>query len=98
MLGFEKTLNLGGAALFVSAGGYHHHMAMNTWRSKGAGKRQLALGLGKVEIVLENQDQVQETNERLNYYQLNSTYESGVTKVEDPWGNTISLLAKPEAF
>jgi catechol 2,3-dioxygenase len=73
-------------------------MAMNTWRSKGAGKRQLALGLGKVEIVLENQDQVQETNERLNYYQLNSTYESGVTKVEDPWGNTISLLAKPEAF
>ncbi len=98
MLGFEKTLNWGGAALFVSAGGYHHHMAMNTWRSKGAGKRQLALGLGKVEIVLENQDQVQETKERLNYHQLNSTYESGVTKVEDPWGNTISLHAKTAAF
>jgi catechol 2,3-dioxygenase len=98
MLGFEKTLNLGGAALFVSAGGYHHHMAMNTWRSKGAGKRKLALGLGKVEILLENQDQVQETKERLDYYEQNSIFESGVTKVEDPWGNTISLLAKPEAF
>ena len=94
MLGFEKTLNWGGAALFVSAGGYHHHMAMNTWRSKGAGKRQLALGLGKVEIVLENQDQVLETKERLDYYQLNSTFDSGVTRVEDPWGNTISLQAK----
>ena len=94
MLGFEKTLNWGGAALFVSAGGYHHHMAMNTWRSKGAGKRQLALGLGKVEIVLENQDQVLETKERLDYYQLNSTFDSGVTRVEDPWGNTISLQVK----
>jgi catechol 2,3-dioxygenase len=94
MLGFEKTLNWGGAALFVSAGGYHHHMAMNTWRSKGAGKRQLALGLGKVEIVLENQDQVLETKDRLDYYHLNSTFDSGVTRVEDPWGNTISLQAK----
>jgi len=94
MLGFEKTLNWGGAALFVAAGGYHHHMAMNTWRSKGAGKRQLALGLGKVEIVLENQDQVLETKERLDYYQLNSTFDSGVTRVEDPWGNTISLQVK----
>jgi len=28
MLGFEKTLNWGGQPLFVSAGGYHHHMAM----------------------------------------------------------------------
>ncbi len=31
-LGFEVTLNWGGTALFVSAGGYHHHMAMNIWR------------------------------------------------------------------
>jgi len=61
MLGFERTMSWGDAAIFVSAGGYHHHMAMNTWRSKGAGKRQLALGLGKVEIVLDSQDQVLET-------------------------------------
>lgn len=91
MLGFEKTLNWGGAALFVSAGGYHHHMAMNTWRSKGAGKRQLALGLGNVEIVLESQDQVLETKERLAFYDLNSVFDSGITKVEDPWGNQISI-------
>jgi catechol 2,3-dioxygenase len=94
MLGFEKTLNWGGAALFVSAGGYHHHMAMNTWRSKGAGKRQLALGLGKVEIVLDNQDQVLETKERLNFYGLESNLDSGIARVEDPWGNVISLQSK----
>jgi len=97
MLGFEKTLNWGGAALFVSAGGYHHHMAMNTWRSKGAGKRQLALGLGKVEIVLETQDQVLETKERLHFYGLDSSFDSGIAKVEDPWGNIISLQSKTTA-
>lgn len=94
MLGFEKTLNWGGAALFVSAGGYHHHMAMNTWRSKGAGKRQLALGLGKVEIVLESQDQVLETKERLDFHRLDSQFESGTTIVEDPWGNHISISSR----
>lgn len=91
MLGFEKTLNWGGAALFVSAGGYHHHMAMNTWRSKGAGKRQLALGLGNVEIILDHKDQVQETKERLDYYKLDTSLDADVAKVEDPWGNIISL-------
>jgi catechol 2,3-dioxygenase len=45
-LGFQTTAELGSSALFVSAGGYHHHMAMNTWNSRGAGKRRLALGLG----------------------------------------------------
>jgi catechol 2,3-dioxygenase len=94
MLGFERTMNWGGSALFVSAGGYHHHMAMNTWRSKGAGKRQLALGLGKVEIVLESHDQVVETKERLDFYKLDTSLDANVAKVEDPWGNIISLQSK----
>ena len=91
MLGFEKTMNWGGQALFVSAGGYHHHMAMNTWRSKGAGRRQLALGLGKVEIKLPESGNVDEAKERLDFYGLESRSDSGLLMVEDPWGNTISL-------
>ena len=91
MLGFEKTLNWGNAALFVSAGGYHHHMAMNTWRSKGAGKRQLALGLGNVEIILENRDQILEVKDRLDFFKHNSTFDGQATQVEDPWGNLISI-------
>lgn len=91
MLGFEKTMNWGGQALFVSAGGYHHHMAMNTWRSKGAGKRQLALGLGNVEIKLENQDQLEATRDRLKFYELETKSEGNEVKVEDPWGNLITL-------
>src|SRR3712207_9140320 len=38
-LGFETTAELGGSALFVSAGGYHHHMAMNVWNSRSEERR-----------------------------------------------------------
>jgi catechol 2,3-dioxygenase len=35
VLGFELTQRLGGDAAFLSAGGYHHHIALNTWESLG---------------------------------------------------------------
>lgn len=35
VLGFEVTQRLGDQAVFLSAGGYHHHIALNTWESKG---------------------------------------------------------------
>lgn len=36
LLGFEITMMYGDQAAFVSAGGYHHHIGLNTWHSKGA--------------------------------------------------------------
>jgi catechol 2,3-dioxygenase len=35
VLGFELTGRLGNDAAFLSAGGYHHHIALNTWESRG---------------------------------------------------------------
>lgn len=35
VLGFEVTQRLGNAAAFLSAGGYHHHVGLNTWESRG---------------------------------------------------------------
>src|SRR6476660_591563 len=35
VLGFELTQRYGSEAAFVSAGGYHHHIGLNTWESKG---------------------------------------------------------------
>ncbi|HXV85122.1 MAG TPA: VOC family protein, partial [Gemmatimonadales bacterium] len=35
VLGFEVTQFYGTEAAFVSAGGYHHHIGLNTWESKG---------------------------------------------------------------
>src|SRR5579864_6124774 len=36
VLGFELQQRLGSQAAFISAGGYHHHIGLNTWESKGA--------------------------------------------------------------
>ncbi|HVA29870.1 MAG TPA: VOC family protein [Gaiellaceae bacterium] len=36
LLGFELTAQLGPAAAFLGAGGYHHHVGVNTWESRGA--------------------------------------------------------------
>jgi catechol 2,3-dioxygenase len=35
VLGFELTARLGPSAAFLSAGGYHHHLGLNTWQSRG---------------------------------------------------------------
>ena len=35
LLGFEVTQWYGEDAVFLSAGGYHHHIGLNTWKSKG---------------------------------------------------------------
>jgi catechol 2,3-dioxygenase len=35
ILGFELTQRMGNAAAFLSAGGYHHHIGLNTWESEG---------------------------------------------------------------
>jgi catechol 2,3-dioxygenase len=36
VLGFELMQRMGSGAAFVSAGGYHHHIGLNTWESRGA--------------------------------------------------------------
>jgi catechol 2,3-dioxygenase len=36
LLGFEVMQYYGDSAVFISAGGYHHHIGLNTWHSKGA--------------------------------------------------------------
>jgi catechol 2,3-dioxygenase len=35
VLGFDQIMRLGDQAAFVSAGGYHHHIGLNTWQSRG---------------------------------------------------------------
>ena len=35
VLGFDITLRMGDSAAFLSAGGYHHHIGLNTWESLG---------------------------------------------------------------
>ena len=92
-LGFETTLEYGPSALFVSAGGYHHHMAMNTWNSAGAGRRQQALGLGKVEIIVPSADDLGELGERMSHYRVPTRDDGRTLAFDDPWANLVEVRA-----
>lgn len=92
-LGFDSTIEIPGQALFVSAGGYHHHMAMNTWNSRGAGPRQLALGLGQVDIEVPTVDDVGELAERMRHYGIEARDDGQSVSFDDPWANLIRVRA-----
>jgi catechol 2,3-dioxygenase len=93
-LGFEQTHDYGGTALFVSAGGYHHHMGLNVWNSAGAGRRQRTLGLGQVDVVVPSHDALLETSERLVNFGRDVRHDGQTLFVDDPWGNLIRLTAE----
>jgi len=92
-LGFDLTTSFGGQAIFVSAGGYHHHMAMNVWRSAGAGRRMPALGLGQVDISLPNADELGATAERLQHHGVAVRDDGRTLELDDPWGTRIRLAS-----
>ncbi|MCS6556056.1 VOC family protein [Curtobacterium flaccumfaciens] len=89
-LGFETTAGFGDA-LFVSAGGYHHHMAMNTWNSRGAGRRQLALGLGLVRIEVPGADDLGALTERMRHGGVELADDGRTVAFDDPWANRIEV-------
>ena len=92
-LGFDLTTSFGGQAIFVSAGGYHHHMAMNVWRSGGAGRRMPALGLGQVDIVLPSVDELGATAERLQHHGVAVRNDGRTLELDDPWGTLLRLTS-----
>jgi catechol 2,3-dioxygenase len=91
-LGFEETATVPGA-LFVSAGGYHHHMAMNTWNSRGAGPRASSLGLGKVAITVPGADDVGALRERLARAGVAVRDDGATLRFDDPWRNLLEVRA-----
>ncbi|NLP84978.1 VOC family protein [Microbacterium sp. CFH 90308] len=88
-LGFDQTAALGNQALFVSAGGYHHHMAMNVWNSRGAGPRMPALGLGRIDLALPHADALGELGERLRHHGLQVRDDGRTLSFDDPWANLL---------
>lgn len=88
-LGFDSTAALGNTALFVSAGGYHHHMAMNVWNSRGAGPRMPALGLGRVDLALPGADDLGALSERLRHRGIPVRDDGQTVSFADPWNNAL---------
>jgi catechol 2,3-dioxygenase len=90
-LGFEATAEIPGSAVFVSAGGYHHHMAMNTWNSSGAGPRLPALGLAQVDIAVPSADDLGALGERMTHHGIQLRNDSDTLTFGDPWANQIRV-------
>ncbi|MGZ2225057.1 VOC family protein [Glutamicibacter nicotianae] len=90
-LGFDETTALGNQALFVSAGGYHHHMAMNVWNSRGAGPRKDTLGLGEVLINVPTEDEVGKLAERLAFAKVENHHTGAELRFKDPWNNELRV-------
>lgn len=90
VLGLDVIVDLG-TALFVSAGGYHHHLGMNTWRSAGAGPRAASLGLGDVRLHVPTRDDVEHLRERLRDHCHHTEDDGRVLRFKDPWDTLLTV-------
>jgi len=97
LLGFELMLTYGEDAAFISAGGYHHHIGLNTWYSKGGPPApQRAAGLFHTAILFPDRKDLAAALKRLldADYPLTGASDHGVSEalyLDDPDGNGVEL-------
>ena len=89
-LGFDVTVDSYLGALFVSAGGYHHHLGLNVWN--GAGRAPSAVGArGLAHFRLITGGDVGELAERLDSAGYEAELGSEHVQTADPAGNRILI-------
>jgi catechol 2,3-dioxygenase len=97
LLGFELTMMYGSQAAFISAGGYHHHIGLNTWHSKNAPPASKnGAGLFHTAILYPTRKDLAVIYDRLRkaYYPLTGASDHGVSEalyLDDPDGNGVEL-------
>jgi catechol 2,3-dioxygenase len=95
VLGFEVTVKGYAGALFVSAGGYHHHIGLNTWQSRGAGPPPPgAIGLRSFDVVLPDSGELERVLGRVTEAGVPVQRSDGVALMRDPSGNALRLTAR----
>lgn len=97
LLGFELQQYFGNGAAFISAGGYHHHIGLNTWQSKGGGPApRNSTGLFHTAILYPTRQELAFILKRLleAKYPLTGAADHGVSEaiyLDDPDGNGVEL-------
>ena len=92
-LGLDVTARAYPGALFTSAGGYHHHVGLNTWAGVGApSPPEGARGLARFEVVLPDAVAVDAAAERLSHMGEVERVDGGVLAA-DPSGNAVLVRA-----
>jgi catechol 2,3-dioxygenase len=93
-LGLEVMVRSYPGALFVSAGGYHHHIGLNTWQSQGApAPPEGSLGLDRYELVLPDENERDAAAARVGETGDPAHTDDGVLAT-DPAGNHVLLTAR----
>ena len=93
-LGLDVMVRSYPGALFLAAGGYHHHLGLNTWQSQGAPPPpEGALGLDRYELAFPDAASRDETAERLGETGDPVRLDEGVLAT-DPSGNRVLLTAR----
>jgi len=93
-LGLDVVVRSYPGALFLSAGGYHHHIGVNTWQSEGAPPPpEGALGLDRYELVLPDEPAVEAAAEALGEHGDPERVDEGVLAT-DPSRNRVLLTAR----
>jgi catechol 2,3-dioxygenase len=89
-LGFDVVVRGYPGALFVSTGGYHHHVGLNTWAGVGAPRPpDGVLGLVHFELVLPDEVSVRAAADRLSRVTTPPEAAEGGVLASDPSGNTL---------
>lgn len=97
LLGFELTTMYGKEAAFISAGGYHHHIGLNTWFTKNAPPSSSnSVGLFHIAVLYPERKDLAEIYNRLREknYPLTGASDHGVSEalyLDDPDGNGVEL-------
>lgn len=97
LLGFDVTYRMGRSAAFLSAGGYHHHLGLNTWESRGGTPPPPGhTGLYHTAILFPNRRELALALKRLidAEYPLTGASDHGVSEalyLDDPDGNGVEL-------
>jgi catechol 2,3-dioxygenase len=97
VLGFDLVVRYGPSALFISAGGYHHHIGLNIWAGVGAPPPPAdAAGLRYFVVQLPNQDALGDVIQRVQAAQLSfETTPAGIC-LHDPSSNQVVLAVQPQ--
>lgn len=92
-IGLASTRGDRGDAAFLSSGGYHHHVALNTWNSAGAGRRDpRSTGLDWFSLEVAGPGVFAAQAERLKAGGRDVTPAGNGVETIDPWGTRVRLL------
>lgn len=92
-LGFDKMVWSYPGALFLSAGGYHHHLGTNTWAGNAPPRSDDEPGLLEWELRLPASDDVKAAADSLARAGFNPAPNGDAVIVRDPWGTGLRITA-----